>query len=114
MLADDDAIGPAEQHRVERLIGALVLQQSIDMDTGFMGEDMLADDRLVERNAARRGRGDDGGDVTELGQYDTGLSAVQLPESDRDFLQRRIARAFAKPYHGDRGMRGAGLDGGQR
>ena len=79
-----------------------------------MGEYMLADDRLVERDAARRGRGDDGGDVAELGQYDTGFSAVQLPERHRDFLQRRIARALAQPDHGDRGMRGAGLDGRQR
>src|SRR5271167_3656016 len=53
VLADDDAIRSAEQQRVERLVGALVLQQSIDMDARFVGEDMLTNDGLVERDAAR-------------------------------------------------------------
>ena len=114
MLADHDAIRAAEQQRIERLVGALVLQQAVDMDAGFVGEDMVAHDGLVERNGARRGRGDDGGDVAEFGQHDAGLAPVQLPERDRDFFERRVAGALAKTDHGDRGMGGAGLDRRQR
>ncbi len=84
------------------------------MDAGFVGEDMFADDRLVERNGARRGRGDDGGDVAEFGQHDAGFAPVQLPERDSDLFERRVAGALAEPDHGDRRMRGAGLDRGQR
>ena len=43
MLADHDTIGAAEQARIQRLIGALVLQQAVDVNTRFMGEDVLAE-----------------------------------------------------------------------
>ena len=60
MFADDEVMRPAEQHRIERLIGAPVLQQAVDMDTQLVGEDMIADDRLVERDRPRGRGGDDG------------------------------------------------------
>ena len=58
MLADHDAIRAAEQQRIERLVGALILQQAVDMDAGFVGEDVVSDNGLVERNGARGRRGD--------------------------------------------------------
>ena len=67
MLADDEVIRAAEQHRIERLIGALVLQEAVDMDAEFVGEHMVSDDRLVDRDGARRRGGDDRRDVAELG-----------------------------------------------
>src|SRR5271157_5272156 len=78
-----------------------------------MGEDMFADDGLVERNAARRRCCDDGGDIPKFGQHYACFSPVQLPESDRDLLKRRVTGALAEPDHGNRGVRGAGLDGGK-
>ena len=104
MLADHDAVGAAEQPRVERLIGALVLEQAVDMDAEFVGEDVLADDRLVERNGCGgRGR-DDGCDIVELGQDNAGVAAIKLLQRDRDLFQRRVAGALAEPDHGDGGM----------
>lgn len=35
-------------------IGGPVFYEPIDVDAGFMGKDMLADNRLVERNGAAR------------------------------------------------------------
>ena len=66
MLADDDMVGTAEQRGIERLIGVPVLQQPVDMDAGFVGEDVLTDDCLVERNDPHRGGGDDRRDIDEF------------------------------------------------
>ena len=107
MLADHDLMRAPEHARIEGFIGARILEQPIDVNAGFMGEDMFADDGLVERDRSPRRRGDERRDVTQFSKHDAGFIFVELTRRHGDFFERRIAGALAEPDHGDRRMRRA-------
>ena len=66
MLADHDLMRAPEHARIEGFIGARVLEQPVDVNAGFMCEDVLADDGFVERDRPARRGGDERRDVAAI------------------------------------------------
>lgn len=79
-----------------------------------MGNDMLAVNRLVERNGAARCGCNGGRELFQFRYQHAGITTVELPNCDGSFLQRRIAGSLAQSNDRHRGVRRTGLDRRQR
>ena len=79
-----------------------------------MGENVIADNCLVDGNRTHCRSRDDCRYVGELGQHHPGLASIELGQRYCDLLQRRVAGTLTEPDHRHRGMRRARLDRGKR
>jgi hypothetical protein len=114
VLAENDAMLAPDQTGIEALVVGRVLEQSVDVDSGLVGESAFADNTFLPAQGASRSDGDSTRNVRETGQIDARLDAMADVQTEHDFLERGIARALAETVHRRVEVRRAGAGGGQR
>ena len=114
MLADDDLSGAADLGRVEWLEGIRVADHALDVNSGFMGEHVVPDNRMPwRRRMAGRPR-QQVAQSLELGEVQTQIHAVKVAQAQGNLSNVGHSGAFADRI--DRGMEIASprLETGQR
>ena len=105
----------ADAFRAHDFIGQGIVQHAVLMDAGFVGEGVVADDRLVGRRRESGQVLDDAGGAVNLAGIQANLHAEMFAAGGQghgDFLQRGVAGAFAETVDRAFHLVGAGHDGG--
>ena len=106
-----DVLGPHD------LVGELLLQDPVLMDSGLVGERVLADDGLVRLHVHARDVGEQARCLEDLLGPDTRVDpevVLPRPERHHDLLEGRVARPLADPVDRALHLPGALHDRGQR
>ena len=114
MLPQHHSVFAPDLNRIEALIIDRILDESIDMDAGFVSKHRLADDAFVERHAAAGGTSDQRGEGGKMPRIDAAFDIVEMPQGHHGFLQGCVTGTLAQAIDGGADMGGAGTDGGQR
>ncbi|EAA20291.1 hypothetical protein [Plasmodium yoelii yoelii] len=102
MLAQHQTVLTAQILRIHALVVDEVLEQTVDMDAGLMGEHGLADDALVRGHRPAGGGRHQSGNLREMIDGDAGIDAIELVQSHHGFLDGRVTGPL--PQSVDRGV----------
>lgn len=95
VLAQHQLVGAAQLLRIEGLIVPGVLEQPVDMDPRFMGEDAFADDALSCGNRTSGNFRDEPGKREESVGAHPAVDPAAVAEGGDDLFERGIARPLA-------------------
>ena len=112
VFAEDEVTAKADFAGIEAFVVAGEFDDTVGMQPGFMGKDLLADDRFPFRHRSAARLADVAGDLDKAAGVDPGVDPAAVLERHHHLFESSIAGAFAEAVHRGIDEAGAGADAG--